>query len=201
MPGMAIHDRSSPQAPLLEWTDCCGTAYVIDPASELPLDQTLRPDLPQFTSRHLDASFLFEVHAVLLGRKIPDIEGHRSRVAAGGELTAPKAMERVASAVRLSGNHSIVLYACSAELCTLLAALDEQRIADMSRQWHDLVWPSRIRVAKDPVADIDSILGRLASLARNAVDSGRRLMVRVEYQRSVRDAETGRLQGNKEVRH
>ena len=201
MPGMAIHDQSSPEAPLLEWTDGSGTAYVIDPTTELPLDQTLRPDLPQFTSRRLDASFLFEVHAVLLGRKIPGLEGHRSRATAGGDLTAPKAMERVASAVRLSGNHSIVLYACSAELCTLLAALDEPRIADISRQWNDLVWPSRIRVAKEPVADIDSVLAQLAVLARKAVDSAMRLMVRVEYHRSLRDAETGRLLGNKEVRH
>jgi hypothetical protein len=198
---MAIRDHASTAGPLPESTDCYGTAYVIDPATELPLEQTLRPDLPQFASARLDPSFLSELHAVLLGRQIPDIDAHRRRRVADGTLTGKKPIERVASAVRLSGKHSIALYACSAELCALLAALDEQRASDISRQWNDLVWPLHIKVVQDPSADIDSVLVRLASLARSAAASGKRLMVRVEYRRNTIGADTGRLPGDKEVRH
>jgi hypothetical protein len=56
-----------------EVTECSGTAYVNDPAAELPIDQGLRFDLPQFTSPGLDPSSMADLRRILLGRTMIEI--------------------------------------------------------------------------------------------------------------------------------
>jgi hypothetical protein len=98
---------------------------------------------------------------------------------------------------------------CSEELCGLLAALDETRVADIARRWRALLWPSLHQdglhqhgsVSENPNRLRASILPQLVALAKEAVSSGRKLMMRVEYRRNTRDATTGVLHRTEETRH
>ena len=183
-----------------EWVEGSATCYVNDPRAELPLEQSLRPDLPQFTSAGLSPSFLGELNLILQGRTAIEAaqEYQDSRVA------KENAILRVAHAIPIPHEYSVQLYVCSEELCGLLAALDETRVADIALRWHALLWPSLYQdgAVPDNLNRLRaSILPQLVALAKEAVSSGRKLMMRVEYRRNTRDANTGAIHRTEETRH
>ena len=183
-----------------EWVEGSATCYVNDPRAELPLEQSLRPDLPQFTSAGLSPSFLGELNLILQGRTAIEAaqEYQDSRVA------KENAILRVAHAIPIPHEYSVQLYVCSEELCGLLAALDETRVADIALRWHALLWPSLYQDGAVP-ENLNrlraSIVQQLVALAKEAVSSGRKLMMRVEYRRNTRDANTGAIHRTEETRH
>jgi len=63
-----MQDKPPAKAEVTEWMDCSGTAYVNDPATELPIDLGLRSDLPQFTTPGLDPSSVADLRRIVLGR-------------------------------------------------------------------------------------------------------------------------------------
>ncbi len=182
----------------IEWVDGSATLYVNDASAELPLEQGLRPDLPQFTSAGLSPSFLADLSLILQGRtEMEDsLEYQDARVA--GE----SAVRRVAHAVPIPHEYSVQLYACSDELCRSLAALDERRAADIARRWYALLWPALYKDETIPGSRLrEGILPRLVALAQEAVSSGRKLMLRIEYRRNTRDVTTGVIRRAEETRH
>jgi hypothetical protein len=179
-----------------EWLDCSGTAYVNDPSAELPIDQGIRFDLPQFTSPGLDPSSMADLRRILLGRTMIEIAQDFQN-----GVVWENPVRRMAYAVPIPHEHSVQLYVCSDELCKLLATLDEQRANDVARRWavlspySDGVGPEsgyRLRVR---------ILQQLAALSRDADSTGRKLMLRVEYRRQSGDVGTGRVRRNEGTRH
>ncbi|MGH8200949.1 MAG: hypothetical protein ACREVO_11395 [Steroidobacteraceae bacterium] len=178
--------------------ECSATVYVIDAASELPLEQGIRFDLPQWTRRGLDPSFFENLHLILAGgnleQALDDFRNGRAR---------EKSLERIAAAVLISCEHSVHVYACANELCDLLAALDEQRATDIARQHLYLLSPSAQHEEKDPYSPhrfrVPTLM-QLTTLAQEAKRSARKLRVRVEYRRRSRGT-AGRLSGSEPPRH
>ena len=125
--------------------ECSATVYVTDLAGELPLEQGIRFDLPQWTGRGLDPSFFGNLHLILAGRNLEqsleDFRNGRAR---------EKSLERIAAAVLIPCEHSVHVYACADELCELLAALDEQRATDIAKGHRHLLSPSTQHEEKDP---------------------------------------------------
>ena len=197
---MGVQRPTKAEGQPAEWVDSSATYYVNDPRAELPLEQGPRPDLPQFTSAGHSPSFLGELHLILQGRTAIEAaqEYQDSRVA------RENAIRRVAHAIPIPHEYCVQLYVCSEELCGLLAALDETRVADTALRWHALLWPSLYQDAAVP-ENLNrlraSILPQLVALAKEAVSSGRKLMMRVEYRRNTRDANTGAMHRTEETRH
>jgi hypothetical protein len=184
----------------VEWIDGSATIYVNDASAELPLEQGLRPDLPQFTSPGLSPSFLSDLHLILQGQTVMEASAKYRDVRVAGE----NAVRRVAHAVPIPHEYSVQLYVCSDEMCRLLAALDEQRAADIAHRWHALLWRSLYKDETVPESLTRlraGILPRLVALAREAVGSGRKLLLRIEYRRNTRDAATGAVRRTEETRH
>lgn len=191
--------QSSSDGHSADWTVCSGTVYVNDPAAELPLEQGIRPDLPQFTCVGLDLSFLTDLHMILMGRtRLDVIEDYQK-----GRVAERKGILRVAQSIPIPKEYSVQLYMCSDDLCNLLATAGEERVADIVQRWHILLWPSpqesaepegrrRFRAAALP---------QLVSLSRKAVSSRRKLMIRIEYRRHTRDATTGTVRKHEDTRH
>lgn len=191
--------QHSPGAEATEWILCSGTVYVNDPAAELPIEQGIRSDLPQFTSEGLDLSFLSDLHVILQGRTGMEIaeDFQTGRVAKG------EAIRRVAHAIPVPKEHSIQLYVCSEEMCDLLAATEEERVADIVQRWRTLLWPA-LQQSAEPESRRRfraRVLPQLVSLAREAVRSRRKLMIRIEYSRQTRDGTTGIVRGPEQTRH
>jgi hypothetical protein len=185
--------RNSP-----EWLDCSGTAYVNDPAAELPIEQGLRFDLHQFTSPGLDPSSVADLRGILLGRTMIEIAQDFQK----GVVTESP-LRRVAYAVPIPHEHSVQLYVCSDELCKLLAALDEQRASDVAHRW-GVLSSSADPDAAGPEGRYQlrvRILQQLARLSRVAESTGKKLMLRVEYHRRTGDACNGPASGSEGVRH
>ena len=183
-----------------DWVDGSATYYVNDPRAELPLEQGVRPDLPQFTSAGLSPSFLGELHLILQGRTAMQ-SGQEYQ---DGRVARENAIRRVAHAIPIPHEYSVQLYVCSEELCGLLAALDETRVADIALRWRALLWPSLYQDGSMPEnlnRLRDTVLPQLVALAKEAVRSGRKLMMRVEYRRNTRDANTGAIHRTEETRH
>ena len=183
-----------------DWVDGSATCYVNDPRAELPLEQGLRPDLPQFTSAGLSPSFLGELHLILQARTAMEAAQEYQ----DGRVARENAIRRVAHAIPIPHEYSVQLYVCSEELCGLLAALDETRVADIALRWRALLWPSLHQdaaVSENPNPLRVRILPQLVALAKEAVRSGRKLMMRVEYRRNTRDANTGAIHRTEETRH
>jgi hypothetical protein len=183
-----------------DWVDGSTTCYVNDPRAELPLEQGLRPDLPQFTSAALSPSFLGELHLILQGRTAMQAAQEYQ----DGLVARENAIRRVAHAIPIPHEYSVQLYVCSEELCGLLATLDETRVADIALRWRALLWPSVYQggsVSENPNRLHAWILPQLVALAKEAVSSGRKLMMRVEYRRNTRDANTGAIHRTEETRH
>ena len=183
-----------------DWVDGSATYYVNDPRAELPLEQGVRSDLPQFTSAGLSPSFLGELHLILQGRTAREAAQEYQ----DGRVARENAIRRVAHAIPIPHEYSVQLYVCSEELCGLLAALDETRVADIALRWRALLWPSLYQEGSTPESLNRlraRILAQLVVLAKEAVSSGRKLMMRVEYRRNTRDADTGTVHRTEETRH
>jgi hypothetical protein len=183
-----------------EWVEGSATAYVNDPRDELPLEQGVRSDLPQFTSGGLSPSFLGELHLILQGRTALQAAQEYQE----GRVARENAIRRVAHAIPIPHEYSVQLYVCSEELCGLLAALDEERAAEIARRWHVLLRPSLYEDGSAPERLNKlraSMIPQLVALAKEAVSSGRKLMIRVEYRRNTRDATTGVVRRSEETRH
>ena len=77
-------------------------------------------------------------------------------------------------------------------------------VADIVRRWRALLWPSLYQDGSAP-ENLNRlrawILPQLVALAQEAVSSGRKLMMRVEYRRNTRDADTGVIHRTEETRH
>jgi hypothetical protein len=194
---MEFQPSSGPQS--VDWVVCSGTAYVNDPAAELPLEQGIRPDLPQFTCVGLDLSFLTDLHMILTGRTRKDAaeDVQKARVA------QQEAIRRVAHSIPIPKEYSVQLYRCSDELSNLLAAAEEERVADIAQRWRTLLWPP-LQESAEPESRRRfraTVLPRLVSLSREAVSSRRKLMIRIEYRRHVRDAATGTVRKHEDTRH
>ncbi len=58
-----------------------------------------------------------------------------------------------------------------------------------------------IRTKRSPESAPEGILPRLVALAQEAVSSGRKLMLRIEYRRNTRDVTTGVIRRAEETRH
>jgi hypothetical protein len=197
---MGVQRPTKAEGQPAEWVEGSATYYVNDPRAELPLEQGVRPDLPQFTSAGLSPSFLGELHLILQGRTAME----SSQEYQDGRVARESAVRRVAHAIPIPHEYSVQLYECSEELCGLLAALDETRVADIVRRWRALLWPSLYQDGSAP-ENLNRlrawILPQLVALAREAVSSGRKLMMRVEYRRNTRDATTGVVHRTEETRH
>jgi hypothetical protein len=178
--------------------ECSATVYVTEPAGELPLEQGIRFDLPQWTRRGLAPSFFENLHLILAGRNLEQaLEDWRNGRA------RKKSLERVAAAVLIPSEHSVHVYGCTDELCELLAALDEQRATDIAKRHRCLLAPSTQHEEKDPYGPhlfrVPTLM-RLATLAQEAKRSARKLRVRVDYRRRTRDV-TGGISGTEPTRH
>jgi hypothetical protein len=194
VPDMEDEPPAKPQ--VTDWMDCSGTAYVNDPAAELPVDQGPRFDLPQFTSPGLDPSSVADLRRILLGRTMIEI----AQDFQNGVVTE-NPVRRIAHAIPIPHEHSVQLYVCSDELCKLLATLDEERANDVARRWCVLS-PSSDGAGREGRYRIRvRILQQLAALSRVADCAGKKLMLRVEYRRRTGDAGTRRVRWNDGTRH
>jgi hypothetical protein len=106
---------------------CYGTAFLADaPIDTAALKHGIAPDVPQFSSPRLDPSFLVNCGRFLSG-KVATREGapitYFKRVA-GTDFRLPKATH---------------FCQCSADLCDLLAALTDERAAEIALKWHDMI--------------------------------------------------------------
>jgi hypothetical protein len=110
--------RSSPRVA------CYGTAFLSDsPVDAAALKRGIAPEIPQFSSPRLNASFLMNCARLLTGTD------------ATPEDNPSPHLKRIAGTdFRLS--KSTTFHESSAELCDLLATLTEQRAADMAVKWH-----------------------------------------------------------------
>jgi hypothetical protein len=174
------------------------TVYVSDLAGELPLEDGIRFDLPQWTSRGHDPSFFEDLYLILSGRnQIQALEDFRN-----GRATK-QSLQRIASAIPIPLEHVVHLYECTDELCELLAALDEQRATDIAKRHRHLLWPTPEQEEKDPSGPhrfrVPTLM-QLAALAQEAKRSARKLRVRADYRRRTRDA-SGRTSGSEPTRH
>jgi hypothetical protein len=181
-----------------ERLDCSGTAYVNDPAAEMPIELELRSDLPQFTSPGLDPSLFEDLLRILLGRTMIEI----ARDFQNG-VDWERALRRVAYAVQTPHEHSVQLYVCSDKLCKLLSSLDEQRTNNVAHSWSRQSSPAHPDggAAETRYQYRIWILQQLVTLSRLAESTGKKLMLRVEYRRCMKDPTTGRVHRNEGTRH
>jgi hypothetical protein len=191
-----MEDEPPAKPQVTDWMDCSGTAYVNDPAAELPIDQGPRFDLPQFASPGLDPSSVADLRGILLGRTMIEI----AQDFQNGVVTE-NPVRRIAHAIPIPHEHSVQLYVCSDELCKLLATLDEERANDVARRWGVLSPSSDGAGPEGRYRTRVRILQQLAALSRVADSTGKKLMLRVEYRRQTGDAGTRRVRGNDGTRH
>jgi hypothetical protein len=155
--------RSSPRIA------CYGTAFLATLPLELTtLDRHFGPEIPQFSSPRLDASFLMNCARLLSGDATPeDSRSPNLKRIAGTDFRRPK---------------STTFYECSAELCDLLATITEQRAAEMAMKWH-APHAAKVPEANGRTQRRLAILNNLASLARQVKAGHSILMLRVEYRK------------------
>lgn len=149
---------------------CYGTAFLADaPVDAAALKRGLAPDVSQFSSPRLDASFLINCARFLTGTVESAPSTYVKRVT-GSDFRSPK---------------GTVLYECSAELCRLLAALTDERAAELATNWYSLNGPPKTkRLEANGRTHVRlSILKDLAVLAKQAHVGQKTLMLRVEYRR------------------
>jgi len=154
---------------------CYGTAFLA-PVGGAPLDQQIGPEVPQFSSPRLDASFHINCARLLTGADamLEDNPSQHVKRVAGTDFRLPK---------------STTFYECSAELCDLLPTLTEQRAAEMATKWYAMAakWYGESRPAAVKIPEANgrtqrrlAILNNLASLARQVKAGHTILMLRVE---------------------
>lgn len=197
-----MRDKPSSKPDVTEWIECSWTVYVSKPGSELPLELGVRCDLPQFTVRDLDPSFLGQAYTILLGKTELDVVREYQE----NTLATEDPARRIAAGVVIPNELTVHLSVYSDKVSSLLAAMDEQRIVDMARRWYVLLLPSMQQHESEASPSSrqqlrESVLRELARLARNAVDSSRRLMCRVEFRRCTKDPATGQVHRIEETRH
>jgi hypothetical protein len=158
--------RSSPRIA------CYGTAFLSDfPVDTAALKRGIAPDVPQFSSPRLDASFLMNCARLLTGTDpTEDNRSPNSKRVGGTDFPLKKATH---------------FYECSAELCDLLATLTEQRAAEMATDWYGKHRPTdpQVSEANGRTQRRLAMLNNLASLARQVKPSHTILMLRVEYRK------------------
>jgi hypothetical protein len=162
--------NSSPQAsPRIA---CYGTVFLSDsPIDTAALKRGIASDVPQFSSPRLDASFLANCGSFLNGKTATtdDPRGYLKRIA-GTDFRSPKAT---------------VFYECATELCGLLAALTENRAAEIAQNWCGTMASPKTK-PREPNGRTRrrlAILKQLAELARRAKLDNKMLMLRVEYRK------------------
>lgn len=162
-------DASLPSSPRIA---CYGTAFLADaPIDATALNREICPELPQFGTPRLDASFLAHCGSLLSGRTatIDDPRAYFKR-AAGTEFRSPKAT---------------VFYECSTELCGLLAALTQVRAVEIAQEWYGANGPPKTKPG-EPNGRTQrrlEIVKNLAILAKQAKACNKTLMLRVEYRK------------------
>lgn len=184
-----------------EWIVRSTIVYVNDPVAELPLENGIRPDLPQLTNSRLEPSFVTNLHAILLGRTLKEVMEDIQNGRVGAESAT---IRRVASTVVISQEYSIELYVCSDELCKLLAATEDQRVTEIAHHWHTLLWPRPQPYESESESRRQfraGILSQLVTLAREAARSDRKLMMRLEHRKHKRDADTGTVRVSQATQH
>jgi hypothetical protein len=146
---------------------CYGTAFLA-PVGVAPLDQQVGPEVPQFSSPRLDASFLMNCARLLTGTDAT--EDNRSpnlKRVGGADFRLRKATH---------------FYECSAQLCDLLATLTEQRAAEIADKWYGMNGPAKTKTGElnGRTQQRLAILNNLASLAREVKAGHAILVLRVE---------------------
>jgi len=197
-----MQDEIPSKLEVTEWIECSWTVYVSEPASELPLELGVRPDLPQFTVRGLDPAFLGQACTILLGKTEFEVVREYQDNPAAIEDRA----RRVAAGVVIPNELTVQVSAYSDKLCRLLATMDGPRIVDMARRWQVLLFPSLPQHESEPDRSPrqhlrESVLRQLAHLAQEAVRSGKGLMCRTEFRRCTKDPATGRVRRIEGTRH
>ena len=78
-----------------------------------------------------------------------------------------------------------ILYECSTELCDLLAPLTDERAAEVAMKWYsvNLVMKTKAAEPNDRTQRRLAILKNLASLAQQARDGNKTVMLGVEYRK------------------
>jgi hypothetical protein len=153
---------------------CFGTAFLVDdPVDTEALKGEIAPNVPQFSSPRLDASFFINCGRFLAGKltttETPSIYVKR---VAGSDFHSPKAT---------------VFYECSTELQGLLADLTPKRGAEFATEWYGMHGPPNAKLA-EPNGRMQirlAILKNLAALARQAEDHNKTLILRVEYRKQL----------------
>ncbi len=148
---------------------CYGTAFLAEaPVDTIALKQGIASDVPQFSSPHLDASFLINCWRFLTGTMESAPSAHVKRIA-GLSFRSPK---------------TTVLYECSTDLCELLAALTPESAAEMATQWNSMYGKPNPKAMKanGRTQVRGSILMNLAMLAKQ-VNDDTKLMLRVDYRK------------------
>src|SRR5690242_15910482 len=114
-----MRDNLPSKPDLTEWIDCSWAVYVNEPASELPLELGVRSDLPQFTVRGLDPSFLGQAYTILLGKTAFDV----AREYQDNALATEDRARRVAEGVVIPNELTVQVSVYSDKVCRLLAAM------------------------------------------------------------------------------
>jgi hypothetical protein len=152
---------------------CYGTAFLAAvPTDAELLMRAITPDVPQFSSPRLDASFLINC----------------GRFHAGGWVTmdsAPNAYVKRVNGSDFRSPNGTVIYQCSTELRDLLAALTPKCAAEMATEWYDM-YGKRNTKSAEPNGRAQTrlaILTNLAALAKQGKERQMTLILRVDYRK------------------
>ena len=151
---------------------CYGTAFLADaPFDVVALKRGVAPDVPEFSSPRLDASFLINCGLILTGN-VATTETPNNYVerVAGTDFHSPKATH---------------FYKCSTVLSGLLAGLTELRAAEVAAEWysiHGLAKTKSMRLS-GRTQQCWAILQNLVALAKQGRNDKKALMLRAEYRK------------------
>ena len=155
---------------------CYGTAFLAGtPVDIAALKCGISSGAPQISSPRLDASFLANCGSFLSGKSaaIDDPRTYFKRLT-GNDFSLPKAQSKATH-----------VYQFSAKLCDLLAALTEERAAEIAMKWYGTNLPAKTKSCESNGRTQRrlAILRNLAALARQAQVGNTVLILRVEYRK------------------